>query len=40
MTIPPRTQQPGTFFVTSATFDRRRLFQIPANARLFIDPNP
>jgi putative transposase len=37
MTIPPRTALPGTFFVSSATADRRRLFQVPANAALFLE---
>ena len=36
MAIPKRTSQTGTFFVTSATYNRRSLFQVPANADLFI----
>jgi putative transposase len=37
MAIPPRHQGTGTYFVTSVTSNRRRLFQIPANAELFVD---
>jgi putative transposase len=37
MAIPARTARPGTFFVTSATFNRRRIFRIRANAQLFIE---
>jgi putative transposase len=37
MAIPPRSARPGTFFVTSATYNRRRLFQVPANAELFLE---
>lgn len=37
MAIPARTSRPGTFFVTSRTFNSRRLFQVPANAELFLD---
>jgi len=36
MAIPARSSQPGTFFVTSATYNRRRLFQVASNAELFI----
>jgi putative transposase len=36
MAIPKRSSQPGTFFVTSATYNRRRLFQVGSNAELFI----
>jgi putative transposase len=36
MAIPTRAARPGTFFITSGTYNRRRLFQIPANAELFI----
>jgi putative transposase len=37
MAIPTRTARPGTFFVTTATYNRRRLFQLEANALLLID---
>lgn len=37
MSIPSRSNGPGTYFVTSATFNRRRLFQVAANAELFLD---
>ena len=37
MAIPARSAQPRTFFVTSATYNRRRLFQVPANAEMFIE---
>jgi len=37
MTIPSRTAQPGTYFVTTACSDRRRLFQVERNAQLFLD---
>ena len=36
MSIPSRSAEAGTYFVTSATFNRRRLFQIAANAELFL----
>jgi len=36
MAIPARTARPGTFFVTTATYNRRRLFQVEANALLLI----
>jgi putative transposase len=36
MAIPTRASRPGTFFITSGTYNRRRLFQIPANAELFV----
>jgi len=36
MAIPTRASRPGTFFITSGTYNRRRLFQIPTNAELFI----
>src|ERR1700733_11355390 len=36
MAIPTRASRPGTFFVTSGTYNRRRLFQIPTNAALFV----
>src|ERR1700744_6116852 len=37
MSIPARSERTGTFFVTSATFHRRRLFQVAANAELFLE---
>jgi putative transposase len=36
MAIPSRSAQPGTYFVTSATYNRRRFFQVIANAELFL----
>jgi putative transposase len=37
MAIPTRTARPGTFFITTATYNRRRFFQVEANALLMID---
>jgi len=37
MAIPSRSDRPGTYFVTSATYNRRRLFQVHANAEMFVD---
>ena len=37
MAIPQRTTTEGTFFVTAITHDRRRLFQVPRNAELFLE---
>jgi putative transposase len=37
MAIPSRASRPGTFFITTATYNRRRLFQLPANAELFLE---
>jgi putative transposase len=37
MSIPSRSDGAGTYFVTSATFNRRRLFQVAANAELFLE---
>ena len=37
MAIPSRAPRLGTFFLTSATYNRRRLFQVPANAELFLE---
>jgi putative transposase len=37
MAIPSRSARPGSYFITSATFNRRRLFQVPKNATLFLD---
>jgi putative transposase len=36
MAIPARTARPGNF-ITSATFNRRRLFQVEVNANLFLE---
>jgi putative transposase len=35
MAHPPRTANAGTFFLTAVTHNRRRLFQVDANATLF-----
>jgi REP element-mobilizing transposase RayT len=37
MAIPQRTTTEGTFFITTITYNRRRLFQVPANAELFLE---
>ncbi|HZY72059.1 MAG TPA: transposase [Edaphobacter sp.] len=37
MAIPTRASRPGTFFITSGTYNRRRLFQIERNAELFLE---
>jgi putative transposase len=37
MSIPSRSDRTGTFFVTSSTFNRRRLFQVVANPELFLE---
>ena len=37
MAIPARSDRPGTFFITSGTHNRRRLFQVPSNATLFVE---
>jgi putative transposase len=37
MPIPPRSTGSNTYFVTSATANRRPLFQLDANAALFIE---
>jgi putative transposase len=37
MAIPQRTAASGTFFITTITYKRRRLFQVPANAELFLE---
>jgi len=37
MAIPSRSPGTGTFFVTSITSNRRRLFQVAANAELFLE---
>jgi putative transposase len=36
MATPPRTAHHGTFFITTITYRRRRLFQVPRNAELFL----
>ena len=36
MAIPPRTASTGTFFITTVTYNRRRLFQVPASTELFL----
>jgi putative transposase len=37
MAIPTRATSHGTFFVTTQTHQRRRLFQVEATANLFLD---
>jgi putative transposase len=37
MSIPSRSERTGTFIVTSATFQRRRVFQVTADAELLIE---
>jgi putative transposase len=37
MAKPQRTATSGTFFITTITYNRRRLFQVPANAELFLE---
>ena len=37
MAIPSRATSHGTFFISSQTWNRRRLFQTAANAQLFLD---
>jgi len=37
MAIPTRTARPGGLFVTTATYNRRRIFQVEANALLPIE---
>jgi putative transposase len=37
MSIPSRSERTGSFFVTRATFQRRRPFQVTANAELFLE---
>ena len=36
MAHPPRTANAGTFFITAITYNRRRLFQVEANAALLL----
>ena len=37
MAIPIRATSHGTFFISSQTYNRRRLFQVPATAELFLE---
>ena len=37
MAIPSRTARPGTYFITTATHNRRRLFQVECNALLLLE---
>jgi putative transposase len=37
MAIPTRATSHGTFFVSTQTYNRRRLFQVEASARLFLE---
>lgn len=37
MAIPQRTASEGTFFITTICYNRRRIFQIPRNAELFLE---
>ncbi len=37
MSIPSRSLEAGTYFVTTATFNRRRVFQLATNADLFLE---
>jgi putative transposase len=37
MAILSRATSHGTFFISTQTYNRRRLFQLPANAHLFLD---
>jgi len=37
MAIPSRSAKHGTFFITTATYNRRKLFQVAANSDLFLD---
>ena len=37
MAIPQRTATTGTFFVTTITYNRRRLFQVTRNAELLLE---
>ena len=37
MAKPQRTATTGTFFITTITYNRRRLFQLPRNASLFLE---
>ena len=37
MAIPSRIARPGTYFITTATHNRRRLFQVERNAALLLE---
>jgi putative transposase len=37
MAIPSRTAKPGTYFITTSTHNRRRIFQIKRNAELLLE---
>ena len=37
MAIPSHTARPGTYFITTATHNRRRLFQVERNAALLLE---
>jgi putative transposase len=37
MAIPQRTADQGTFFITTICYNRRRIFQVPRNAELFLE---
>jgi len=37
MAIPSRTARSGTYFITTATHNRRRLFQVESNAALLLE---
>ena len=37
MAIPSRATSHGTFFISSPTYNRQRLFQVAANAELFLE---
>jgi putative transposase len=37
MSIPPRVAHSGTFLISTPTFHRRRLFQVIANADMFVE---
>jgi putative transposase len=37
MAIPSRTARPDTYFITTATHNRRRLFQVERNAALLLE---
>lgn len=37
MAIPSRTAKHGTYFITTATHNRRRLFQVESNATLLLE---
>ncbi len=37
MAIPQRTATAGTFFITTVSYNRRRIFQVTRNAELFLE---